>query len=55
MGSSKSNNIKGVMDVKWVRIEYSKSEEYKGEMMYRLRFIKNMKYCDFFIKKKELY
>ena len=38
------------MKTKWVRVQYIKEEDDEGKMRYCVRFIKNMKYCDFIIK-----
>ena len=38
------------MKTKWVRVQYIKEEDEDGKMRYCVRFIKNMKYCDFIIK-----
>lgn len=37
------------MNTKWVRIQYFKDED-SDEPKISIRFIKNMKYCDFVIK-----
>lgn len=46
--SDKNNKIRGIMDVAWVRIEYIIDENEK-EKQFCVRFIRNMKYCDFWI------
>lgn len=46
--SEKNNKIRGIMDTKWVRIEYIIDENEK-EKKYCIRFIRNMKYCDFWV------
>ena len=47
--SQKTKKIRGVMDTKWVRVEYSQEEGEKHTVRYNIRFIKNMKYCDFIL------
>ena len=46
--SMKTPKIRGVMDTNWVRVEYI-VEENEKEKRFCIRFIKNMKYCDFWI------
>lgn len=46
--SLKMPKIRGVMETSWVRVEYI-VEENEHEQRYCIRFIKNMKYCDFWI------
>lgn len=47
--SEKTRKIRGVMDTKWVRCEYSEEENGKSGVRFNVRFIKNMKYCDFIL------
>lgn len=44
--SDKNNKIRGVMDTAWVRVENIVDENEKAKR-FCLRFIRNMKYCDF--------
>jgi len=46
--SQKTPKIRGIMDTNWVRVEYIVDENEK-EKRFCIRFIKNMKYCDFWI------
>ena len=46
--SQKTLKIRGVMDCNWVRVEYI-VEDNEMEKRFCVRFIKNMKYCDFWI------
>ncbi len=46
--SLKTPKIRGVMETVWVRVEYI-IEESEKDKRFCLRFIKNMKYCDFWI------
>ena len=46
--SLKIPKIRGVMETNWVRVEYI-VEENEKEKRFCIRFIKNMKYCDFWI------
>ena len=46
--SIKIPKIRGVMNIQWVRTEYI-IEENDKDKRFCLRFIKNMKYCDFFL------
>ena len=48
--SENSLKLRGLMKTKWVRVQYIKEEDEDGKMRYCVRFIKNMKYCDFIIK-----
>lgn len=52
--SSKNNKIRGVMDTEWVRVEYI-IEENDKEKRFCVRFIRNMKYCDFWISDEKLF
>lgn len=52
--SSKNNKIRGVMDTAWVRVEYILEENDK-EKRYCIRFIRNMKYCDFWVSDEKLF
>lgn len=47
--SQKTKKIRGVMDTKWVRVEYTQEEGDKHAVRFNIRFIKNMKYCDFIL------
>lgn len=40
------------MITEWVRVEYSREGE-ESQERWNLRFIKNMKYCDFIIQGEE--
>lgn len=51
--SSTNRKIRGVMSTKWVRVQYIREEENNEEQKCSIRFIKNMKYCDFIIKGNE--
>ena len=53
--SEKSNKIRGVMKTDWVRTEYLEENISKDKVRYCVRFIKNLKYCDFIINKKSNY
>lgn len=44
------SKIRGIMDTSWVRIQYMKENKDDGVEKTCVRFIKNMKYCDFIIK-----
>lgn len=48
--SATNKKIRGVMKTKWVRVQYIKEDEKDEEQKCCVRFIKNMKYCDFIIK-----
>jgi serine/threonine protein kinase len=52
--SSKNTKIRGVMDTAWVRVEYILEESDK-EKRFCIRFIRNMKYCDFWINDEKLF
>jgi serine/threonine protein kinase len=52
--SNKNTKIRGVMDTKWVRVEYI-IEESDKEKRFCVRFIRNMKYCDFWINDEKLF
>jgi hypothetical protein len=47
--SFKNQKIRGIMDNQWVRVEYI-LEESEKQKRFTIRFIKNMKYCDFFLQ-----
>ena len=47
--SEKTKKIRGVMDTRFVRVEYSQEEGGKHAVRFNIRFIKNMKYCDFIL------
>ena len=47
--SQKTKKVRGVMDTKFVRVEYSQEEGDKQAVRFNIRFIKNMKYCDFIL------
>lgn len=53
MKSQNNKKIKGIMNVQWVRVQYIKENEEAEESRSCVRFIKNMKYCDFLIKGQE--
>lgn len=46
--SEKNNKIRGVMETSWVRVEFITDENEK-EKKFCIRFIRNMKYCDFWV------
>jgi len=50
--SLKTPKIRGVMETTWVRVEYI-VEENEKEKRFCVRFIKNMKYCDFWISEEK--
>jgi serine/threonine protein kinase len=50
--NEKSDKARGVMDTNWVRLEYFTENESQENVHYVIRFIKNMKYCDFLLKDK---
>ena len=50
--SESNQKIRGIMDTQWVRVQYIKEQDENGKLRYCVRFIKNMKYCDFIVKKK---
>ena len=50
--SDKNNKIRGVMETEWVRVEFLNDENEKDKQ-YCIRFIRNMKYCDFYAKNEE--
>ena len=50
--SLKTPKIRGVMETNWVRVEYI-VEENENEKRFCVRFIKNMKYCDFWISEEK--
>ena len=50
--SLKTPKIRGVMETCWVRVEYI-VEENEKERRFCIRFIKNMKYCDFWISEEK--
>lgn len=50
--SLKTPKIRGVMETTWVRVEYI-VEENEKEKRFCIRFIKNMKYCDFWISEEK--
>ncbi len=50
--SVKVQRVRGAMETEWVRCEYI-TEEHDKERRYCVRFIKNMKYCDFWVEKEE--
>lgn len=52
--NSKMEKVRGVMDVKWVRTEII-AEDTEKDRRYCFRFIKNMKYSDFFVQDEKLY
>jgi serine/threonine protein kinase len=52
--SSKNTKIRGVMETAWVRVEYILEESDK-EKRFCVRFIRNMKYCDFWINDEKLF
>ena len=49
--SAKSPKVRGSMDTEWVRCEYL-IEEHNSERRFCIRFIKNLKYCDFWVEKE---
>lgn len=49
--SAKNSKIRGAMDTEWVRCEYL-VEEHGQERRFCVRFIKNLKYCDFWIERE---
>lgn len=51
--SAKQDKVRGIMDVKWVRIEVI-FEEAEKDRRFCFRFIKNMKYSDFFVADEKL-
>lgn len=51
--SEKTRKIRGVMETKWVRCEYTEEENGKQGVRFNIRFIKNMKYCDFILNDEE--
>ena len=54
--SKKTMKIRGKMSTKYMRTEYSLVGDASGPTAeYQVRFIKNMKYCDFVIRGKESY
>lgn len=53
--SEKSNKIRGVMKTDWVRTEYLEENIGNEKTRYCVRFIKNLKYCDFIINKNSNY
>ena len=50
--SLKNPKIRGVMETNWVRVEYI-VEENEKDKRFCVRFIKNMKYCDFWISEEK--
>jgi len=50
--SLKIPKIRGVMETNWVRVEYI-TEESDQEKRFCFRFIKNMKYCDFWVSNEK--
>ena len=50
--SENAKKARGVMNTEWVRIEYFKENENTENPYFVIRFIKNMKYCDFMLKNK---
>jgi len=50
--SLKTPKIRGVMETNWVRVEYI-VEESEKEKRFCIRFIKNMKYCDFWTSEEK--
>lgn len=53
--SKKTMKIRGKMSVKYMRTEYSLLGDNSSSPEYNIRFIKNMKYCDFVVRGKECY
>lgn len=51
--SVNNNKIRGIMNTKWVRIQFIKEGDEEMDVRCCVRFIKNMKYCDFLIKGQE--
>ena len=51
--SESNQKIRGVMPTKWVRVQYIQEGDDQDEQKFCVRFIKNMKYCDFLIKGKD--
>ena len=51
--SQGNNKIRGIMSTQWVRVQYIPESEGEDEQKHCVRFIKNMKYCDFLIKGQE--
>ena len=51
--NSSLDKVRGVMLTKWVRVQYITEDQDREKVRYCIRFIKNMKYCDFLIKTKE--
>lgn len=52
--NNKLDKVRGVMNIKWVRTE-TIVEESEKEKRYCFRFIKNMKYSDFFVQDEKLF
>ena len=52
--SLKAPKVRGIMQTAWVRVEYI-IEENDKEKRFCVRFIKNMKYCDFWIATEQLF
>lgn len=50
--SENAKKARGVMKTEWVRIEYFKENENTDNPYFVVRFIKNMKYCDFMLVDK---
>jgi serine/threonine protein kinase len=50
--SAKVPKVRGSMDTEWVRCEYL-MEEHANERRFCIRFIKNLKYCDFWVEREE--
>ncbi len=54
--SKKTMKIRGRMPVRYMRTEYSLIGDVNNPTQeYQVRFIKNMKYCDFIVKGKDLF
>ncbi len=53
--NEKSNKIRGLMKIEWVRTEYIEETITKEKMRYCIRFIKNLKYCDFIVNQESCF
>jgi len=51
--SKKNRKIRGVMSTDFVRVEYMEESLEDSDVRYCIRFIKNLKYCDFIIFDKK--
>ena len=52
--SLKAPKVRGIMSTAWVRVEYIVEENDKDKR-FCIRFIKNMKYCDFWVANEQLF